>query len=312
MVWLPILRNIDADSQQKRKAIKKRDAVFVLEFWTDLRSTASQEFGKRLDQFGAIYQLEKIVIQILKPGTFTLLANPIWLQNIAITAAEWLNSPQTLRCIKLKLESRNRYLAVNACACLVKNKAQGYESALIKTLMRFPEDAPAITSQIGAAGGADVLHVLKPFLGKLPKYALMNFIALVEQSSDPSLLPIVEERLRNTRNNEEICALLRAIGHLGGSEQRATILPYLFYFDDEVKTQAAKSIGRIGEETDIEFITPLLSAQSWWLRYRAAKAIILLCGKNEDYVKELSATLTDPYAIDILRHTWAEQEWHQL
>lgn len=75
----------------------------------------------------------------------------------------------------------------------------------------------------------------------------------------------------------------------------------------QVQVQAATVIGRIGSQQDVRPLTELLSSKEWWVRYRAAKAILALPFMQDDDFKTLLAELTDPYARDIFLQVLAER-----
>jgi hypothetical protein len=43
------------------------------------------------------------------------------------------------------------------------------------------------------------------------------------------------------------------------------------------------------------------------VRYRAAQALLKLRGMNDERLEEVRARLTDPFALDMLKHVRAEE-----
>jgi hypothetical protein len=308
-IWSPVFRAISAGASTGPPKAQRGDGALVLEIWIENRSVSSGQQADALDAAARTIGLDDTICKILTPHAFALGERPVWLQILAITAAQWLPSPDVLARLWRTLESRNRFLVLNACTTLVRLQAEDFEKAIIKTLFRFPDQVPAMTTQVGAAGGAAILHVLQPFLGRLPAYTLANFIALAERSDDKTLLPLIEDKLDSCRDDEEAGALLRAIGNLGTTEQRPTVIPFLTHQTAFLRIQAVKALGRIGDESDIARLVPLLTDKNWWLRQRAAEAVFNLCDQDPEFLEALIAAQDDPFAVDILRHVIAEKGW---
>ena len=51
----------------------------------------------------------------------------------------------------------------------------------------------------------------------------------------------------------------------------------------------------------------LMGDRVWWVRYRAAQALLKLRGMNAEALESVRARLIDPYAIDMLKHVRAEE-----
>lgn len=304
-IWLPLL---DMQSTERPQLLKNQ-WPHVLHLWVSRRAKSTTEDSARLDKIALDVGLNNVVFELLTPRNYSIFSRPIWLRILAITAAQWFPSSRIIGNLWGALASNNRSIALRACTSLVSLKAEDYEKAVIKILFRFPEQAPTITTEIGAAGGGEILHVLEPFLDRLPNYTITNFISLAERSTDKSLLPLIIEKLETYRNSEEAGSLLRALGNLGGYEQRSVVIPFLNHETHFLRIQAAKTLGRIGDLSDIPLIIPLLSDENWWFRYRAAEAIVNLGGKNYTYLQQMLNSEKDPIVADILQHVLTEKNW---
>lgn len=304
-IWSPVFEG----SSAQRPKLKRHQWAHVLSIWVKLRSESDQSRSQQLDDIAHEIGLHKVIATLLKPRSHSIIGRPVWFRILAITAAQWLANERIIDSLWGALASNNRAIALRACTSLVSVKAEGFEKAVIKILFRFPEQAPAISLQIGAAGGGEILHVLEPFLDRLPNYTITNFIVLAERSTDKSLLPLIIEKLHQYRNSEEAGSLLRAIGNLGGYEQRDQVIPFLNHAIPFLRIQAAKTLGRIGDISDIPLIIPLLSNKNWWFRYRAAEAIINLAGDNYPYLENMIHSEDDPVVTDVIKHVLSERNW---
>jgi HEAT repeat protein len=70
--------------------------------------------------------------------------------------------------------------------------------------------------------------------------------------------------------------------------------------------QAAVTLGRLGVPGDEQLLVAILSDQQWWVRYRAAQALMTLGFVNIDGMRRILNSQTDNYARDIIKHVLAE------
>jgi HEAT repeat protein len=76
--------------------------------------------------------------------------------------------------------------------------------------------------------------------------------------------------------------------------------------DWQVRVLAAKALGRIGDRSDVDRLVALLADREWWVRYRAAEALLELPALTRADLEALRASLTDRFAADMLSQAMAE------
>jgi len=289
--------------------LPRSDKPVFLEFWLENRKLADTRFAAMLDELAKRVALHHTITDILDPGKVEILPSKVWLQGIAIAAVEFVDRGETREVLLQTSKSDNLYLVVQACTVMARLKVKGFEKEIIQTMFRFPADAPEIFARVSQAGGSEVLHVMQPFLDRLPHHSIMNFISLAEESHDETLVPVLLFRLQRTQHQEEIAALLRTLSQFEQPGLREIIVPYLRHENLYVRIQAAKAMGHVGIEADIEALKPLLSESEWWLRYRAARAICRLCDLQWEKLEAIRSKLSDKFARDILQHAYEELDW---
>jgi len=75
-----------------------------------------------------------------------------------------------------------------------------------------------------------------------------------------------------------------------------------------VRVHASKALGRIGDRSDIARLQDMLGDAQWWVRYRAAQALLNLPFVQAGDVEALAAATTDRFAADMLRHALSERD----
>ena len=75
----------------------------------------------------------------------------------------------------------------------------------------------------------------------------------------------------------------------------------------EVRNQVSITLGQMGDASDVKLLTQLVMDSQWWVRYRAAQALIGLPFMATDALKTLITNLPDRYARDMAQQVFAER-----
>ena len=75
----------------------------------------------------------------------------------------------------------------------------------------------------------------------------------------------------------------------------------------EVRLQAVLTLGRLGHKEDIRLLIDALNDTDWWVRYRTAATLYSMPGITEEKLEELTETLPNLFARDILRQVLNEK-----
>ena len=73
-----------------------------------------------------------------------------------------------------------------------------------------------------------------------------------------------------------------------------------------VRTQVAATLGRIGLAEDADLLTRLLADPQWWVRYRAATALVGIPAITRPKLHEIHRGLKDHFAAEVLEQALAE------
>jgi HEAT repeat protein len=71
-------------------------------------------------------------------------------------------------------------------------------------------------------------------------------------------------------------------------------------------------MGRLGVPGDEQRLVELLTDRQWWVRYRAARALVSLGFVDGERMRAIQAAQSDAYARDIIEHVLAERAIGEL
>lgn len=113
----------------------------------------------------------------------------------------------------------------------------------------------------------------------LPLSVRVAAIEALANTGDYRLVPaIVELGLRAPEYSEELPRYLHALGRIGHPAAREAVLAGLASGSMPARVAAAGAAGRIALLESAEQLTGLLGAPEWWVRFRAAEALLQLGG----------------------------------
>lgn len=155
---------------------------------------------------------------------------------------------------------------------------------------------------------ANVAHILKLAGPKLVCKKLFELILEIEEAKRASLL-----RMYGLLRCEEEYPVTAKILARATEDKVASVClnisqdPDIIHLAREytrhkrwhVRMNAAVAIGRFGDKSDLPQLLDLLKDAEWWVRYRAAQAILALPTVDKAFIHSLRANLNDPYADDI-------------
>ena len=132
------------------------------------------------------------------------------------------------------------------------------------------------------------------------KTYLLQFAQLVESSVLDALLA---DLIRETNDPGVLNAALKLVSGFSGVPRIAALTHHDAWF---VRMQAAKVLGRVGQEEHLSLLEALLDDREWWVRYRAAQSIAMLPFLGPNRLRQIREKQSDPFAADILQQAFAE------
>jgi HEAT repeat protein len=223
---------------------------------------------------------------------------------LALRTFGYLARPEDYPEVVRWLDDRRTYLCIAAARALVQMDPHRAPGDLLPRLARRVDWPVALfASTLAGAGPEATARQLREVLRGLPVTPLVRLLPLVTVVDGRTADEILGELLASSSDPEILCAALKRA-------ESPRLLPHVrracAHPEWAVRTQAAAVLGRVGEKADRQPLLLLLCDPGWWVRYRAAQA--LLSGRFGT-AKEIAALvpgLGDRYAHDILEHVLAE------
>lgn len=304
--WRPILFKYLSDEDIEPPQLSLSSQLILMQLWLNIRSQLSDDAFPRLNQFAWHAGFDRTILEILQYKTWVADNKKVRQQILAINVARAMNSTRLRDGLVEASESSNLRVNVAATVALVTTEDSAAEFSIITTLLKFGLWTPYIILKLSSIGGARILHLVSDQLDDLPSTLARNLFSLVELADDKSLLPLILDRLAKTDDDEELALAIRALARIGGSYYKSRIIPFADKANPVLRINVASSLRNIGDKDDMPLLINMLSDSNWWVRYRAAQALVRIHLSTENNIDKLLEQTTDTFGKDTLKQAFAE------
>ncbi|SMF61192.1 HEAT repeat domain-containing protein [Allosphingosinicella indica] len=196
---------------------------------------------------------------------------------VAVQSLAQFHDEESLRRLHASLEDHNQDVRLAAALSL----AEAGEA----------DDIHALIGRLGLGDGQDSMMMVTLFRiiaedrpdeikalvldDRTNRQARLAAIEALATTGDYSLVPAIARlALDAPDDSEELPRYLRALGLLGHPAARDAILDGLQRRSVSARAAAAAAAGKIGLEEAADRLTALLDDREWWVRFRAAEALM--------------------------------------
>lgn len=294
--WRPLLNAaIVGEMPASLPPLRRRERLPFLRLWAHLQGSLRGEANEALNEVARRLGIDAYARGLLGRGNRPArLLSALVLGHLHDRDA-W---PGLLR----MAEQADNTVSLTALWALVRIDPQAASDYMVPLFIEREEWALSLAAGIlqqATGPAAAALARLLPQLGenKLPRalrIAEALHLALPADILTSALgsgaMPVVIAGLRGVRTPDALPAVRALLAHE----------------DWQVRVQAARALGRVGERGDAERLVQLLGDREWWVRYRAAEALLELPALSRADLETLRASLTDRFAADMLSQAMAE------
>jgi HEAT repeat protein len=296
--WRPVLNAaIVGDSPAQLPELRPSERLHFIKLWVHLQSSLRGEAGQALNQIACRLGLDLEARAMLgrRARTERLLA-ALLLGHLGDRQA-W---PALLRLAG----QDDPTLSLTALWALVRIDPQAAAEYLTPLFIEREDWAMSHVAGILQQAGTPVAAVLAGMLPRLDAQRLPRALRIAEALR----VELPAELLADALASDAVPVAIAALRVVNTPLLQEPVRARLADADWQVRVQAVKALGRIGDRSDTARLALLLADREWWVRYRAAQALVELPWMKRADLDALRASLEDRYAADMLAQVVAEQE----
>lgn len=297
--WRTIIANAvtGADEGAIPPRLPRRQRKEVLRLWNYTRSMVEGAAADRLialaDRLG-LREFARKQARQARLGT----------RLTALQALGHLRDADTFGEILAATDDDNTLIAITAAEALAEiDPARAITLLIPKLALRRDWPRTHVFSFLEKAGSAIVSEPLYRCIRAASDEDAAYLLQFAEIAEFDVRDAMAAELLRSRSDAEVLAAALKVASGHGGITRLDEFLGHAVWY---VRMQATALLGRMGRGEDAGRLEQRLSDKEWWVRYRAAKALVGLPTSTRSTLDQIRARLRDPYAYDVLGQAMAE------
>lgn len=296
-VWWPVLMLTVAEAPPALLPVLARaDQWLFIKLWNQLQETVRGEAGGRLAALAMRLQIERVALRMLGSRNLTRRLFAILTLGHMRALAGW--DP-----LVDQLNLPGRTSSLYAARALIQIDLRAGVRLVVPQLLQRDDWEMAriafLLQEYRDTLGAELMrHLPSTPPGRLSR-ALQLAEALHLHVGPDLMLPWLDPG--------QPADLLRAALRLANGGEVLPLVRELAHHPDwGVRVQVAHTLGRLGQPEDVATLTFMLSDAQWWVRYRAAGALINLPFVSRAQLRASITDLQDRYAREIFTQVFAE------
>ncbi|MBD8874420.1 HEAT repeat domain-containing protein [Rhodanobacter sp. DHB23] len=296
--WLQVMRQVLAGKEVQLRLLGKDEVTGFIEVWNTTHESLSQADSARLLPLGHRVGLVDAARRMLRGNYHDCAMAIIALGHlrdrsvfdelvpflndhspiVSLCAAHALGQvdpPQAMAMFVPMILERDDWMPGNVARILARNEDGSAVRELDNTLLR--------------ASTSSMVKLVR-FLADIdPDRAAVVIRQLLDGSIDDHAISVCLQLVNDRQDRERVAGFLDAPRW-------------------HVRMHAASALGRIGEAADSQRLEPMLADKVWWVRYRAAQALLALPGMGAAAMREMQHRQGDAYGRDIIDQVLSEHD----
>lgn len=295
--WRPLMLAAAAGDASELPPLKARERRAVMLLWNRLQDGLRGRSHDDLNALAARMGLATIARRYAarRGGARRL---------IGLRTLGHLGSPDDwARMLALLDDPRSQVSLAAARALLRVDAARAAGPVIDQYLARTDWPVPRVGTLLREAGADAIGTALADRLLDGSPADQVRLLPLARVTEAPGRGSVIEAVLARAGEPAVLSATLQQV-HGPGSLRRVREL--CDHPDWQVRSYAALALGRLADAGERPRLTRMLADREWWVRYRAAQALLGMPGVDGVAVEALRAGLADRYARDMIRQVAAE------
>ena len=273
-VFAASMLSLDSAREQPLPRLWRKDRTDLLDEWNRARSMVDGTAVDNLIELAHRTGIPELAEKLLH-------RRRVQSRILAVQTVGHLKLAAHRDTVRDLVDHDNTALSITAAAALVDIDPDiGLDTVVPRIVQRrdWPKTRVSIIlRQAGSARISEPMYRAIRSADDADKTYLLQFAQLMEAEI---LDALVSDLLRESRDPGVLNAALKLVSGFAGVPRIAALSQHEAWF---VRMQAAKVLGRVGQQEHLSLLEALLSDREWWVRYRAAQAITSLpfLGPNE-------------------------------
>lgn len=296
--WLQVMQRVTAGEDLQLRRLGQGEVAGFIETWNATHEALSRAESARLLPLGQRVGLADAARPMLKGNYHD--------RAMAIIALGHLREQSMFDELVPFLNDRSPIVSLCAAHALGQVDPPQAMAMFVPMILERDDWMPGNVARIlarnedgSAARELDsaMLHATTSTMAKL-----VRFLAEIDPERAAG---VIRQLLDSSIDDHAISVCLQLVNDRQDRERVAGFLDAPRW---HVRMHAASALGRLGEAADVERLEPMLADKVWWVRYRAAQALLALPGMGAAALRQLQQRQGDAYGRDIIDQVLSEHD----
>lgn len=299
--WEPILESSFHNGPQILPYLKRADMMNFLLVWNRMQENVFGEVRERLNHIAHLLKIDVTVCNMLRTGKTSN-------RLLAINTVGHLRERRAWEDLRsIVRENENTMLVLTAVRALARIDAEEAASVYVPLLgqhLDWPKSQVAVILE--DLGPKALSGFLREAILHATEEELPRLICYLQFTTKETALAVATKLLRMYSNPEVIAASIHVIGEFAEKEVDI-VRSYVKHDSWVVRLQVVRVLGKLGTYDDIKLLLELVCDKEWWVRYRAASALVNLKFMTTEFAEQIRRKQSDAYARDALTQAIEEK-----
>jgi HEAT repeat protein len=297
-LWRPFITAEPPSAEVVLPALTAGNRSGFIRVWNEVHEPLRGRSTENLARIARTVGLEQELYQALRAKGFHD-------RVVALIALGHVSSQDSFSLLARYLDDTSPIMSLCAARALMQIDPQQAIPMLVPRIMRRADwSQGSIAAILAESDGALLAAPLAAATRQAALAVAPRMIRFLAGVSAAAAAPIIREFLRSSTDEPLISTCLLVISDREGLD---CVRPILSHHRWHIRMQAAVTLGRLGAPGDEQQLISMLGDQQWWVRYRAAQALLHLEFIGSERLRAIQAAQSDPYAQDIITQVLAER-----
>lgn len=302
-LWRPIFAECLYSIPKALPVIKKNEQFSFMLLWTYFQESLRGDSKDKLNVLARCVNLNALAIKYLGHKNKAKRLVAIMTIGHLGDRTAW----KDLRAIAKGEESTVLSLTAANALCKIDGK---FAAPVVIPLIRYRKDWPAnkIGTLLFEIGPYHIAEPLIDCIADAESDDKARLISFLRFCSHEKALPVIRKIMERNPAEQIIANCLKLLGYFADKRDLEIIKKYLDHDLWYIRVQAVNAFGKIATIADQHYLIKRLTDKEWWVRYRAAQALIALPYMTESMFAQIITVCKDRFARDILIQVAKERE----
>ncbi|GAB3779351.1 HEAT repeat domain-containing protein [Dyella agri] len=296
--WTQVMKHVLAGEAVQLQPLKRDEVTGFIEAWNVIHESLPQQDAVRLLPLGHGVGLVDAARRMLR-GNYHDCA-------MAIIALGHLREHDVFDELVPFLNDRSPIVSLCAAHALGKVDPPRAMAMFVPLVLQRDDWMPGNVARILAHNeDGSALRELDNALLRANTSTMVKLVRFLADIDPGHASGVIRQLLDSSVDDHTLSVCLQLVSD---KEDRERVAGFLDAPRWHVRMHAASALGRIGEAADSQRLEPMLADKVWWVRYRAAQALLALPGMGVDALRLMQQRQGDAYGRDIIDQVLSEHD----